>query len=91
MYLHERDAFDTQISLLKQQQIVHGIAHCFTGDTTQLKAYLDFGLYIGITGWLCDDRRVTAATSHYIICRSTGLSWKLMHLICCPRNSGKQT
>lgn len=57
VYLHERDAFDTQISLLKQQQITHGIAHCFTGDTKQLKAYLDLGLYIGITGWLCDERR----------------------------------
>lgn len=57
VYLHERDAFDTQISLLKQHQISQGIAHCFTGDTTQLKAYLDLGLYIGITGWLCDERR----------------------------------
>lgn len=57
VYLHERDAFDTQISLLKQHQISRGIAHCFTGDFTQLKAYLDLGLYIGITGWLCDERR----------------------------------
>lgn len=59
VYLHERDAFSEQIALLKQQQIDHGIAHCFTGDTAQLKAYLDLGLYIGITGWLCDDRRAT--------------------------------
>ena len=34
-----------------------GIAHCFTGDLAQLKVYLDLGLYIGITGWLCDERR----------------------------------
>lgn len=59
VYLHERDAFHDQIALLKQQQINHGIAHCFTGDATQLKSYLDLGLYIGITGWLCDDRRAT--------------------------------
>ncbi|MCH8536134.1 MAG: TatD family hydrolase [Alkalimonas sp.] len=57
VYLHERDAFDTQLQLLKDHAICHGIAHCFTGDTTQLKAYLDLGLYIGITGWLCDERR----------------------------------
>jgi TatD DNase family protein len=57
VYLHERDAFVTQYQLLKDYGIGHGIAHCFTGDTTQLKAYLDLGLYIGITGWLCDERR----------------------------------
>lgn len=57
VYLHERDAFDTQLALLQQHQIQHGVAHCFTGDQHQLKAYLDQGLYIGITGWLCDERR----------------------------------
>ena len=57
VYLHERDAFDTQVALLKEQQINAGIAHCFTGDTQQLKTYLDLGLYIGITGWVCDERR----------------------------------
>ena len=57
VYLHERDAFDTQLSILKNQQINHGIAHCFTGNSQQLSAYLSQGLYIGITGWLCDERR----------------------------------
>ncbi len=57
VYLHERDAFADQIALLKSHQIHQGIAHCFTGDITQLKSYLDLGLYIGITGWLCDERR----------------------------------
>ncbi len=59
VYLHERDAFADQIDLLQAQQINHGIAHSFTGDATQLRAYLDLGLYIGITGWLCDERRGT--------------------------------
>jgi len=57
VYLHERDAFDTQISLLKNCVQLQGVAHCFTGNTSQLKAYLDLGLYVGITGWLCDERR----------------------------------
>jgi TatD DNase family protein len=57
LYLHERDAFDTQWSLLKQHQIQHGVAHCFTGDKQQMRCYLDLGLHIGITGWLCDERR----------------------------------
>ncbi len=34
-----------------------GVAHCFTGDAGQLAAYLDLDLYIGITGWICDERR----------------------------------
>ena len=57
VYLHERDAFDTQLALLKQHDIQQGVAHCFTGDVQQMRAYLDLGLHIGITGWLCDERR----------------------------------
>ncbi|MBU1617921.1 MAG: TatD family hydrolase [Gammaproteobacteria bacterium] len=57
VYLHERAAFSTQIALLQRYAGLTGIAHCFTGDTSQLKAYLDLGLYIGITGWLCDSNR----------------------------------
>lgn len=57
VYLHERDAFNSQLAILKEQQISHGVAHCFTGNTAQLRAWLDLGLYIGITGWVCDERR----------------------------------
>lgn len=57
LYLHERDAFETQLALLKDHQISQGIAHCFTGDRHAMAAYLDLGLYIGITGWVCDERR----------------------------------
>jgi TatD DNase family protein len=57
VYLHERDAFTTQVAMLREQPVSRGIAHCFTGDLAQLKVYLDLGLYIGITGWLCDERR----------------------------------
>lgn len=57
VYLHERDAFSTQISLLQKHPGLTGIAHCFTGDRSELKAYLDLGLYIGITGWVCDEKR----------------------------------
>ncbi|MCT8125237.1 TatD family hydrolase [Alishewanella sp. BS5-314] len=68
VYLHERDAFATQLAMLNEQQISYGIAHCFTGDRSQLQAYLDLGLYIGITGWLCDERRGQALQQaiHYI-------------------------
>ena len=35
----------------------HAVAHCFTGEKAELRAYLDLGLYVGITGWICDERR----------------------------------
>jgi TatD DNase family protein len=59
LFLHERDAFDTQYDILKNQRntISNAVVHCFTGKESELRAYLDLGLYIGITGWICDERR----------------------------------
>lgn len=59
VYLHERDAFDTQIRLLEKyaRSLPFMVAHCFTGNKSQLQAYLDLGCYVGITGWLCDNKR----------------------------------
>jgi len=59
LFLHERDAFDAQYALLNnyRAQITGAVVHCFTGEAHALKAYLDLGLYIGITGWICDKKR----------------------------------
>lgn len=60
VYLHERDAFNQQIDCLVSvfgDNAINGIAHCFTGTQQQMQAYLYKGLYIGITGWLCDFKR----------------------------------
>ena len=59
IFLHQRDAHNDFIGILKEHEssVIDGVAHCFTGNKKQLKAYLDIGLYIGITGWLCDPRR----------------------------------
>ncbi|MEP1553216.1 TatD family hydrolase [Paraglaciecola sp.] len=59
VFLHERDAFAEQVSLLKKyrSELVGGVAHCFTGDSEQMAQYLDLDLYIGITGWVCDTKR----------------------------------
>jgi TatD DNase family protein len=58
LFLHERDAVDkfTEMLTLHSGKI-RGVVHCFTGNTKTLKAYLDLGMYIGITGWICDERR----------------------------------
>jgi TatD DNase family protein len=59
VFLHQRDAHDDFVEQLTPQlkKITRAVAHCFTGTETQLKTYLDMGLYIGITGWICDERR----------------------------------
>ena len=59
VFLHERDAFDTQYQILKDYipKLNGAVSHCFTGERRHMEAYLDLGLSIGITGWLCDERR----------------------------------
>ncbi len=57
LFLHSRDAFPRFPEILKQYELPRSVAHCFTGEKSELRAYLDLGLYIGITGWICDERR----------------------------------
>ncbi|HEX4387295.1 MAG TPA: TatD family hydrolase [Steroidobacteraceae bacterium] len=58
VFLHQRDAHaDFAAILTEQAGEWRGVAHCFTGGATELSAYLELGLAIGITGWICDERR----------------------------------
>jgi len=59
LFLHQRDAFNEWFEILKPYigSIPGLVSHCFTGDKTQLLQCLDAGMYIGITGWVCDERR----------------------------------
>lgn len=59
VFLHQRDAHERFLALLSpwRSRLAGGVAHCFTGGREELAAYLDLDLYIGITGWLCDERR----------------------------------
>ena len=59
VFLHQRDAHDDFIEILQPMlpKLSHAVAHCFTGGEKELREYLDMGLYIGITGWICDERR----------------------------------
>jgi TatD DNase family protein len=60
LFLHERDAQQRFCEILKRaRKNVPAVIHCFTGTREELKAYLDLGLHIGITGWICDERRGT--------------------------------
>lgn len=59
VFLHQRDAFETFHGLLKEYR--HGlynvVAHCFTDNRKALFALLDLDCHIGVTGWICDERR----------------------------------
>lgn len=59
VFLHQRDAHEDFLSLLQPEieNVSRGVAHCFTGGEAELCAYLELDLYIGITGWICDERR----------------------------------
>jgi TatD DNase family protein len=57
LFLHSRDAHPRFADMIASFKPEKAVAHCFTGEKQELHAYLDLGLYIGITGWICDERR----------------------------------
>ena len=61
VFLHQRDAHDDFVEVLVPMlpKLSRAVAHCFTGEHESLREYLAMGLYIGVTGWICDERRGT--------------------------------
>ena len=59
VFLHQRDAHAAFLPILKEfrAQLVDVVVHCFTDTRAALEDYLSLGCYIGITGWICDERR----------------------------------
>lgn len=59
VFLHERAAFKEFYEILREfrPRLSGGVVHCFTGTGVELDAYLRLDMHIGITGWICDDRR----------------------------------
>jgi len=59
LFLHQREAHDDLVAVLRpvRDRIARAVAHCFTGDRRELYDYLDLDFHIGITGWICDERR----------------------------------
>ncbi|MCS2609876.1 TatD family hydrolase [Halomonas dongshanensis] len=59
LFLHERDASKRMREILAswRDSLSDAVIHCFTADKTALYAYLDLDLHIGLTGWICDERR----------------------------------
>lgn len=59
VFLHERDADQRLLQILRsyRDHLSAAVVHCFTGERRALFAYLDLDLHIGLTGWICDERR----------------------------------
>jgi TatD DNase family protein len=59
VFLHQRDAHEDFVAILREHRaaLCGGVAHCFTGTREELTDYLQMDLAIGITGWICDERR----------------------------------
>ena len=57
LFIHDRDSQGELLSVVKNFPNLCAVIHCFTGTTELLRGYLELGLYIGITGWICDERR----------------------------------
>lgn len=59
LFLHQRDAHADFMAMMKNfdGRLGPAVVHCFTGNRAELFDYLDQDWHIGITGWLCDERR----------------------------------
>jgi TatD DNase family protein len=69
VFLHQRNAHEDFVAILSDyaHRLAGGVAHCFTCGRPELDAYLNLGLSIGVTGWVCDERRggdLRAAVPH---------------------------
>jgi TatD DNase family protein len=59
LFLHQRDAHHDFLAILKRyrERVPAVVVHCFTDTEEALRDYLDLDCHIGITGWICDERR----------------------------------
>ncbi|MDH3634353.1 MAG: TatD family hydrolase [Gammaproteobacteria bacterium] len=59
LFCHQRDAHERFVEMLREfrDDLSRIVVHCFTDTREALMDYLDLDCYIGITGWICDERR----------------------------------
>ncbi|KAG2788026.1 hypothetical protein PC129_g4329 [Phytophthora cactorum] len=57
LFVHEREAHGALVEVLqtfvKSGTLPPMVVHCFTGDESEMRKYLDMGFYIGLTGFVC--------------------------------------
>lgn len=59
LFLHVREAHKTFFEMLNpvKDSLPKTVVHCFTGSKKELIQYIEMNFYIGLTGWICDERR----------------------------------
>lgn len=59
LFLHQRDAHADFVAILREHRpaLRHLVVHCFTDGVDALADYVALDCYIGVTGWICDERR----------------------------------
>lgn len=59
VFLHCREAHQRFMAVLAGwlDKLPAAVVHCFTGTRQELEECLAAGMYVGITGWVCDERR----------------------------------
>lgn len=59
VFLHQRDAHEDFVSMIKscRNDLNQVVAHCFTGSIEEVNDYVMLDMHIGVTGWICDERR----------------------------------
>ncbi|MCC2657374.1 MAG: YchF/TatD family exonuclease [Panacagrimonas sp.] len=59
LFLHQRDAHADFLAILRDHRSRLGAVcvHCFTDTHAAAEDYLALDCHIGITGWICDERR----------------------------------
>ena len=59
VFLHQRDAHDDFVAILREfrPHLSRAVVHCFTDTRDAMRHYLTLDCHIGITGWICDERR----------------------------------
>jgi TatD DNase family protein len=59
LFVHSRDAHPRLAEILRRyrNRLSRVVVHCFTGQADELRGYLELDCHIGITGWICDERR----------------------------------
>ncbi len=61
VFLHQRDAHADFLGMLRiwRERLPAVVVHCFTDTGEALRDYLALDCHIGMTGWICDERRGT--------------------------------
>ena len=57
VFVHDRDTEGEVLAVLRRYAPTKCVVHCFTGNSDELDGFMAEDFYIGVTGWICDERR----------------------------------